>query len=165
MPLPTGEMARHLPDRRGEAEDRGVSRAREVSRVAAVRPWTRPGPQATAARGARRFSSRASSASLLSASLSSCVARGVRAKRGGIAPCHAFIACAVGARSAAWHDGRRRARGRRGQALVDAKAPLRVRAFAALRRLRGRRNLFGGRAACGPGGRSGRPLAAPRRGT
>ncbi len=58
------------------------------------------------------------------------------------------------------------ARGRRGQALVDAKARLSDRAFASLRRLRGRRNLFGGRAGLGgPGGRSRRPLAASRRGT
>ncbi len=139
-----------------------MSRAREASRAAAVRPWTRPGPQATAARRARRFSTRSSSSSSLSSS--TCVARGVRAKRDGIAPCHAFIARAC-ARSAAWHDGRCGARGRRGQALVDAKARFRVRAFATARRLRGRRNLFGGRAACGPGGRSGRPLAAEPRGT
>jgi hypothetical protein len=66
------------------------------------------------------------------------VARGVRAERVSIAPCHAVIDRAVGACSAAWRDGRCGARGRRGQALVDAKARFRVRAFASLRRLRGR---------------------------
>ena len=130
-----GEMACHLPDRRGEAEDRGCVEGSRSEPRSGRRPWTRPGPQATAARRARRISSRSSSAIS-----SPCVARGVRAKREGVAPCHASIARAVGARSAAWHDGRRRARGRRGQALVDAKARLGVRAFAALRRLRGRTN-------------------------
>ena len=104
MSLPTGEMARHLPDSRDSAEDRAGSRAREASRAAAVRPWTRPDPQATAARSGRRSPSRSSSSSAPS---SSCVARGVRAEREGIAPCHAFKARAVGARSAAWYDGRR----------------------------------------------------------
>ena len=151
-------MARHLPDRGGRAEDRAGSRAREASRAAAVRPWTRPGPQATAARTERRFPSRSSS--------STCVARSVRASARGHRPVTRLHARAFGARSAAWHDGRRRARGRRGQALVDAKARFRVRAFATARRLRGRRNLFGGRAGlAGPGGRSGRPLAASPRGT
>ena len=154
-------MARHLPDRGGLAEDRAGSRAREASRAAAAGPGRGPArrPRRRALRAAlrpgrpRRSRPRAW--------------RGACARqRDGIAPCHAFIARAVGARSAAWHDGRCRARGRRGQALVDAKARFRVRAFATARRLRGRRNLFGGRAGlAGPGGRSGRPLAAEPRGT
>ncbi len=67
-------MARHLPDRRGRAEDRTGSRAREASRAAAVSPWTRPGPRP------RRRALRAASPSRSSSS--TCVARGVRAERG-----------------------------------------------------------------------------------
>ena len=138
-----------------------MSRAREASRAAAAGP----GLGRAAGHGGALCAPLPSRSSPTSSSSLSCVARGVRAKREGIAPCHAFNARAFGARSAAWHDGRRGARGRRGQAVVDAKARLGDRAFASLRRLRGRTNSLCGRAACGPAGRSGRPLAASPRGT
>ena len=151
-------MARHLPDRRGEAEDRAGSRAREASRAAAG------GPGRGAARRPRRRAERAAPRPGLPRSRRprprawrGACARSARASTRDTPSSPAPRA--DGARSAAWRDGRCDARGRRGQAMVDAKARLGDRASAALRRLRGRRNLFGDRASRGPGGRSGRPLA------
>ena len=141
-----------------------MSRAREASRAAAVGPGRGP---------VRRPRRRAVRAALRPDRGRRCrfrrpcprAWRGACARSAGAStPCHAFITRAFGAQR---RLARRLplARGRRGQALVAAKARLSARAFAALRRLRGRRNLFGDRAARGPGGRSGRPLAASPRGT